>query len=70
MPDLENNIESVTVSMSRKINLGNYENEDVFASITLRKNDDPKVTREMLFEYGWKWVRHEMKNKVKELKGE
>jgi len=46
----ENQISQITVSMSQKINLGNFETRDFLTSITINKLEDQKV--EEIFAFG------------------
>ena len=41
---MEKQIKTINVSMSRKINLGNYEVKDYFVGLTIEKTEDQKCT--------------------------
>ncbi len=71
-PDLDNyfKTESVTASMAMKINIGNYENMEVFASTTLKglrhENLSKKLreeARERMYEKAWDIVGMEINKK-------
>ncbi len=68
-PDLEEyfRTESVTASLAMKINIGNYENMEVFSSITLKglrheklSKADREKARELMYEKAWNLVGNEI----------
>lgn len=71
-PDLDNyyKTESVTASLAMKINIGNYENMEVFASMTLKglrhENLSKKFrerARELMYDRAWDVVGAEVNKK-------
>ena len=62
---------TITISMSRKINLGGYESADCFVSISgIKAGMTPEELTPLLDtgKVGWELVKHALAEKVREIK--